>query len=198
MQWQRSYLAIFAGLALGLLGSGFAAAHGAGGGNGSAGHSASHGAGHGAGHGRGHRGASWHGRRGSSGRYRSGGQGGWGLPGHGFFFVSIPSYCKRVYWQGVPYYFADDVYYEWNGSVGAYEQVNPPAGLAESTQAPIVRELFVFPTKDQTIEQLERDREECRRWATDQVGPNPKAAASRADFLRAEGQCLEVRDYSVE
>lgn len=129
-----------------------------------------------------------------------GGHGGWILPGYGYYFVSIPSYCKLVYWEGVPYYYDDDVYYEWNGSVGAYEQVLPPAGLTESinTQAPALRDLFVFPNEGQTIEQLERDREECRRWAADQVGLDPKVAASRANFLRADGACLEARDYSVE
>jgi hypothetical protein len=128
---------------------------------------------------------------------RGGGQGALNLPGYGFYFVSIPSYCKLVYWEGVPYYYADDVYYEWSGSVGAYEQVQPPAGLAE-TQAPILRDLFVFPNADQTIERLERDREECQRWAADQVGLDPKVAANRGNYLRADEACLEARNYSVE
>src|SRR5258708_6224301 len=193
MHRQRSRLAIFVGLVLGLLGSGFVVAHGASGGSSSAGH--------GAGHGRSHHSASWHGAHGSTGRIRRGtGPGGWSLPGYGFYFVSIPSYCKLVYWDGVPYYYADDVYYEWSGSVGAYEQVHPPAGLAEriNTQAPVLRDLFVFPNGDQTIEQLERDREECHRWAADQVGLDPKVAANRANYLRADRACLEARDYSVE
>jgi hypothetical protein len=172
-------------------------AHGAGNGNSSAGHGAGFHSSR-AGRGYGHHRANWHGERGSSGRYRGGGQGGWSLPGYGFYFVSIPSYCKLVYWQGVPYYYADDVYYEWNGSVGAYEQVSPPSGLVEKTQAPVLRDLFVFPNGDQTIEQLEHDREECRRWAADQVGIDPKVAANRANYLRADGACLEARDYSVE
>jgi hypothetical protein len=194
MHRQQLRLATLAGLiSIGLWSSGFAVAHGASGGNSNAGH--------GAGHGRGHHRASWHGERGSNGRIRrGGGQGGWSLPGHGFYFVSIPSYCKLVYWDGVPYYYADDVYYEWNGSVGAYEQVLPPAGLAEriDTEAPVLRDLFVFPNGDQTIEQLERDREECQRWAADQVGLDPRVAANRANYLRADGACLEARDYSVE
>ena len=185
-------LAIFAGLVLGLWSSGFAVAHGTSGGNGSAGH--------GAGHARGHYRSGGHRERGLSGRYRIAGQGGWSLPGHGFYFASIPSYCKLVYWDGVPYYYADDVYYEWNGSVGAYEQVHPPTDLAESidNQAAELRDLFVFPNGDQTIEQLERDREDCQRWAADQVGLDPKVAANRANFLRADGACLEARDYNVE
>ncbi len=57
------------------------------------------------------------------------------MPGHGSYFVSIPAYCKLVYWDGVAYYYADDVYYEWSGSAGAYEQVQPPTGLAEKIDA---------------------------------------------------------------
>jgi hypothetical protein len=89
--------------------------------------------------------------------------------------------------------------------------VNPPAGLAEriDAQAPVVTELFVFPYGEQTNEQLERDSEECHRWAVQQVGFDPKAdaprakasdlsAAKRAEYLRADGACLEARDYHVE
>jgi hypothetical protein len=204
--------AILAGLiSIGFGRQEFAVAHGANGGNGSAGHGAgfhSSGSGHGHGH---HRGA-WHGDRGfSGGGNRGGDHRGWSVPGHGFFFASIPSYCRLVYWEGMPYYYADDVYYEWNGTAGAYREVQPPAGLAEEigVQAPMVTELFVFPNGDQTGEQLERDREACRGLAVEQAGFDPKAAppptkasdpsaAKRADYLRADAACLEARDYSVE
>jgi hypothetical protein len=195
MHRQSSRFATLAGLiCIGLGSSGFAVAHGASGGNSSAGH--------GAGHGRSHHRARWHGERGpiSSRIRRGGGDGGWVVPGYGFYFLSIPSYCALVYWDGVPYYYADDVYYQWNSSVGAYEQVQPPAGLAESinSQAPVSRDLFVFPNGGQTIEQLEHDREGCQQWAADQVGLDPKVAANRAKFLRADEACLEARHYSVE
>lgn len=199
MHRQQSRLATLAGLiSIGLWSSGFVVAHGASGGNGNGGHGAAH-SGR-TGRGNGHHKGSWHGERVSSGRYRGRGQGGWSVPGYGFYFASIPSYCELVYWDGAPYYYADDVYYEWSGTVGAYEQVQPPAGLAESinSRAPVLRDLFVFPNGDQTIEQLERDREECHQWAADQVGLDPKVAAKRANYLRAEGSCLEARDYSVE
>jgi hypothetical protein len=199
MHRQLSHLATLAGLiSIGLWSSGFAVAHGASGGNSNAGHGAgfhSSRTGRGSGH---HRGT-WHGERGSMILYR-GGQGGWSVPGHGFFFASIPSYCRLVYWEGVPYYYADDVYYEWSGTAGAYEQVQPPAGLTENinSQAPASRDWFVFPNGNQTNEQLERDREECHLWAADQIGLDPQVAAKRADYLRADGACLEARDYSVE
>ena len=212
MHQQRSRLGTLAALiSIELWSSGFAVSHGANGGNSSAGHGAgfhSSGSGHGHGH---HRGG-WRGARGTSGGgYRGGDHGGWSIPGHGFYFASIPSYCKLVYWEGAPYYYADDIYYEWNGTAGAYQEVQPPAGLAEqiAAQAPVVTELFVFPNGNQSNEELERDREACHRWTVQQVGFDPKAAAppikasdrsvaKRADYLRADEACLEAHDYSVE
>ena len=212
MYRQRARLATLAVLiSIGLASSGFAVARGANGSNGGAAHGAgfrSSSRGHGHGH---HRGG-WHGRRSpGDGGYLGGAHGGWDIPGRGYYFASIPTYCKLVYWEGVPYYYADDIYYEWNGTAGAYQEVQPPAGLAEKidAQAPAVTELFVFPNGDQTSEQVERDREACHRWAIEQVGFDPKAAASptnavdglaakRANYLRADEACLEARDYSVE
>jgi hypothetical protein len=194
MHQQRSRLAILASLiSIGLWSSGFAAAHGASGGN--------NGGGHGVGHGHGHHRGGWYGERGSRGGADRGGEHrGWSVPGHGSYFVSIPAYCKLVYWDGVAYYYADDVYYEWSGSAGAYEQVQPPTGLADriNAQAPLGTELFVFPNGNQTLEQLERDRRECHRWADQQVGFDLKEAATRADYLRADEACLEARDYIVQ
>jgi hypothetical protein len=205
MHRQRSRFATLAGLiSIGLGSAGFAIAHGANGGNGGNG---------GHGHGHGHHRGGWLGERGSGGGGGYGGRkpGGWSIPGHGYFFASIPSYCKLVYWEGVPYYYADDLYYEWNGSAGAYQEVPPPVGLAEqiAAQAPVMTELFVFPNGDQSNEQLERDREACHRWAVQQVGFDPTTAASHikasdpsaaklANYLRADAACLEAHDYRVE
>jgi hypothetical protein len=213
MHPQRSRLPVFAGLiSIGLWSSGFAVAHGANGGNSGSGHGAGfHSSG--VGHGHGHRRGDWRGARGSSSSGYRGGDvhGGWSLQGHGFYFASIPSYCRLFYWDGALYYYADDVYYEWSSSVGAYQEVQPPAGLAEQidAQSPAVTELFVFPNGDQTNEQLERDRQACHRSAVQQAGFDPAAegprtkamdrsAAKRADYLRADEACLEARDYSVE
>lgn len=212
MYRQRPLIVTVAGLiSMGLWSSGFVFAHGAGGGNGSAGHGVGfHGSG--SGHGRSHHRGDWRGERGAGGDgYRGGDRGGWSIPGHGFYFASIPAYCRLFYWEGAPYYYAGDIYYEWNGSVGAYQEVQPPAGLAQqvAAQAPVATELFVFPNGDQSNEQLERDRQACHRWAVQQVGFDPKATAPRikasdrsatehANYLRADAACLEAHDYSVE
>lgn len=195
-------------MSVALCSAGLALAHGGGGGHGGAGHGGgSHrsGAGH-------HRGGG--GRAAASGpggRYRGINPGGWHIPGYGYFFSSIPAYCRLVYWGGAAYYTADDVYYEWNGSVGAYQEVQPPAGLPEqlAAQAPVMAEPFVFPNGDQSNEDLERDRETCQRWAVSQSDFDPHAAvtdikvspglaAQRQNYLRAEAACLAAHDYSVE
>jgi hypothetical protein len=211
MYRQRSHLVTLAGLiSIGLWSSVVAFAHGASGGNSSAGHGLGF---HSSGsvHGRGHHRGDWRGEHGTRGDGYRGDHRGWSIPGHGFYFASIPSYCRLVYWEGASYFYADDIYYEWNGTVGAYQEVQPPAGLAEqiAAQATVMTELFVFPNGDQSNEQLERDREACHRWAVQQVGFEPKAAAphiktanrlvaEHAYYLRADQACLEAHDYSVE
>ena len=118
----------------------------------------------------------------------------------------------------MPYYYADDNFYQWNDNAAQYETVQPPPGLVNQvqTQAPVARELFIYPKAGQSNEQLARDREECHRWAVGQSGYDPSAVATssgsttttqaaanstpekRADYLRADGACLEGRNYSVE
>lgn len=164
-----------------------AQAHG--GGAGGAGH------GHGAGHGRGKH---WGGRRdGSGGRAGSGGgwvrgaYHGWSIPGRGDYITSLPTYCRPVYWEGVAYFYGGGVFYEWDSTVGAYEEVQPPSGLA-AVEAPPAVELFVFPENGQSDRRLEWDRVECRRLAVEQ------SAAAGAARLPAERSCLESRGYLVQ
>lgn len=201
---------------------GVAFAHG-GGGHGGGGGGGGHGGGsHGGG---GHYGGRYGGRYGGwRGGYGYGGfYGGWG---YGLFFASLPWYYDTYWWNGVPYYYADDVYYQWNGDAAEYQTVQPPAGLVDQvkTQTPAARELFMYPKAGQTTEQQAHDRAECHLWAVTEAGfdptspPNPSAnpsanplpnasanastssdsASKRTDYLRADRACLEGRNYSVE
>lgn len=227
MRKKRVLWSVAAGVALIVAGSSaFAFAHSGGGGGGG---------GHGGG---GHHGGGYHGLgiyggggypAGWRGRWRGGGDGyGWYAGGfyggsgglrYGLLFATLPWYCETYWWGGVPYYYADDNYYQWNDGADAYETVEPPLGLVDQlqTQAPATRELFIFPDAGQSNEQLARDREDCHRWAAAQVGFDPRAAAAgsagtaatssssadataakRADYLRADGACLIGRNYSVQ
>ncbi len=236
MRNTRKHGIVAASLALIAVGSsGLAFAHsggggGHGGGGGGHGGGGFHGGGRGGGfYGGGYRGG-WHGGGGGYrggwrggggygyGWYRGGFYGGWGGLGYGLFFATLPWYYDTYWWDGVPYYYADDNYYQWNNSAAEYETVQPPPGLVDQvqTQAPAMRELFIYPKAGQSNEQLARDREDCHRWAVGQSGFDPTATGAssasppansepagpsttkRANYLRAEGACLIGRNYSVE
>jgi hypothetical protein len=188
-------------------------AHGGGGGGGG------HGGGYGGGHGGGYGGGGGRGGRGGFGhrgfRGRGFGYGGFGfyddfgLLGYGLYFDALPYYYSTYWWGGVPYYYANDNFYQWNGSVGQYETVRAPQSLANQVTAQGADiNLFAYPTNGQTAEQQATDRVECQQWATGQAGiaspPVGSAAtisvpaAKRQDYLRAQAACLQGRGYSVK
>jgi len=146
----------------------------------------------------------WHAGRVLGGRaYPPPRRAGWHVNGHGFFFASLPPYCRLAYWEGVPFYYADDLYYEWNADAGAYEQVQPPAGLLDSLNArpSAATELFVFPDGGQSNAQLREDQDECRRFAVQEVGIDTELRAGNGEreaIRHADAACLEARHYSVQ
>jgi len=168
----------------------------------------------------GHGGFSGHygGYRGGYGGYRGGygwrgGYGfygpwgwGWGGLGLGLYFATLPLYYSTLWWEGVPYYYADSTYYRWNGTVNQYETVSPPPdlrGQAEGQPAG-ASELIAYPKNGQNAEQQGKDKFECHRWAAAQTGFDPTQAAgpavtgNRSDYSRAQAACLEGRGYSVK
>lgn len=155
------------------------------------------------GHGGWDHGGGWHGGW-HGGYYR-----GWGYFGAGLYLGALPWYYSTYYWGGVPYYYADSTYYRWNGAVRLYEVATAPArrGASAAPQPAASTELFMYPKGGQSTEQQARDKYECHRWAADQTGFDPTQAGSgvtpkstatqRAGYLRADGACLEGRNYSV-
>jgi hypothetical protein len=197
--------AIVLAAGLGLSAAPFAQAHGVGGG---------FGGGHGGGFRAGHGGRVGFGGRGGLdyGRFGYGGLGfyGFGLFGYGLFFDALPLYYSTYWWGGTPYYYANDNFYQWNGSVGQYETVRPPQNLVSqvaATQALENVSLFAYPRNGQTSAEQATDRFECQRWATGQTGVDSSRAggtvlvapspAGRQKYLRAESACLEGRGYSL-
>lgn len=159
-----------------------------------------------------------YGWRGYGGWYRGWG---WGGLGYGLFFGALPWYYSTYWWNGVPYYYADNTYYIWNRAVGQYETVSPPpevANQAGSSAAPEGSKLFAYPKNGQTPEQQSKDRIECEQWAAAQTGFDPTVAGGvagstpgatampaaipspvmRQDYLRAQSACLGGRGYSVQ
>jgi len=141
-----------------------------------------------------------------------GGYGGWYGPwgwagvGLGLYVATLPLYYSTVWWEGVPYYYADDVYYRWDPAVSQYETVSPPPEVHGEAAAPspgVSGTLIVYPKNGQTEEQLGKDKFECHRWAAGQTGFDPTQATGaapgkRSDYFRAQAACLEGRGYTVK
>lgn len=128
----------------------------------------------------------------------------------GAFVPILPPFYTTVWFAGLPYYYANDTYYTWNGGQREYQVVAPPNEneSAGTTQQPTSDTLFVYPKNGQSSEQQSRDRYECHHYAVEQTGYDPTqagggvasdiAASKRADYFRAEGACLDARGYSVK
>jgi hypothetical protein len=124
-----------------------------------------------------------------------GGFGWWGWPGYGLFLATLPLYYSTYWWNGVPYYYANDNYYVWNSGLGGYQTVAPPPQVSNQAAAPRGdKDLFAYPKTGQSAEQQNRDRQECRTWAASQTG----GATDGEGSLRAQAACLEGRGYSVK
>ena len=143
----------------------------------------------------------------------------WGWPGYGLFLATLPLYYSTLWWGGVPYYYAYDNYYVWDGTAGGYVAVTPPPEVLNQSayppgaapppgaaappgaalppwaeSPPGGAELFAYPKNAQSDEQQQRDKQECRAWAAAQAGAG---GPNRGDNLRAQTACLEARGYSV-
>jgi hypothetical protein len=143
--------------------------------------------------------------------YRRGGAG-WVVvgPPFGLFVPLLPPFYTTVWFAGVPYYYANDTYYLWDGDQQQYQVVEPPTGIdpGGTTEPPPSDTLFVYPRNGQTSDQQSRDRYECHHWAVEQTGYDPTqerggvspaaAAGKRAEYFRAAVACLDARGYTVK
>jgi hypothetical protein len=131
------------------------------------------------------------------------------------WFLPILPLAYATYWYGgVPYYYANDVYYTWNPDYDGYTATDPPpasesapadgaavapAQAADGTAqsyAPAqgdVSQVFMYPKNGQNEQQQSTDKQECQRWASDQVG----LGSNGPDYRRAFIACVEGRGYSA-
>lgn len=149
----------------------------------------------------------------------------WYAPGPGGFIVTVPPpglvvsvlppFATTVWLGGVPYYYANDVYYQWQPGMNSYEVVAPPPGAdqpgappaAPASQAP-GNDFFIYPKNGQSQEQQSQDRYECHSWASNQTGFDPtkpgggvppeQNGAKHDQYRRAMTACLEARGYSIQ
>lgn len=137
--------------------------------------------------------------------------------GGGFaWFLPILPLAYATYWySGIPYYYANDVYYTWNPSYDGYVATDPPPvgdsggsadvggpppgdadaqNLGPGPGGPVAGQIFMYPKNGQSAEQQAADRAECQKWATDQAG---QVAQNGSDYNRAMVACVEGRGYSA-
>ena len=145
--------------------------------------------------------------------------------GVGFsWFLPVLPLAYATYWYGgIPYYYANDVYYTYNpgydgyvatdpppvadssggdGSAGAAAPGAPPPNAIQSQPAPgagdqagaVAGQVFMYPKNGQSAEQQATDKAECQQWAAQQAG---QVAQNGSDYQRAMSACVEGRGYSA-
>lgn len=130
------------------------------------------------------------------------------MPPVGVTIPILPPFHTTIWVGGVPYYYADGVYYQWRPAERVYVVSEPPQESSVATMPAEPEELFIYPKQGQSEAQVAADRYECHRWAREQSGFDPtqppanisesQLAAKRSDYRRAITACLEARGYSVK
>jgi hypothetical protein len=132
-------------------------------------------------------------------------------PPSGLFLTVLPPFYTTVWLGGAPYYYADNVYYQWQPSANGYAVVDPPSDADQPGTAPQgapADDFFIYPKNGQTQEQQAQDQYECHDWSKGQTGFDPTqqgggvapgdTGSRREQYQRAMTACLEARGYSVK
>ncbi len=127
----------------------------------------------------------------------------------------LPLAYATYWYDSVPYYYANDVYYTWNPEYQGYTATDPPpvdqtatdvgvdasggpavapGSAGGSPGADVGAQLFMYPKNGQSQEQQSADKRECQQWAVDHAGAD---AANASDYRRAMMACVEGRGYSA-
>ncbi len=125
--------------------------------------------------------------------------------GFAWFLPVLPLAYATYWWGGVPYYYANDVYYTWNPGYDGYVATDPPPVADEQggAQPPMEQpppeagsaQVFMYPKNGQSEQQQSTDRRECQQWAASQAGAD---GANAPDYRRALVACVEGRGYSAQ
>ncbi len=116
-----------------------------------------------------------------------------------WFLPTLPGVYSTYWYDGIPYYYANDAYYIWDPGYDGYVATDPPPVASAADAQPASpndggAQIFMYPKNGQSAEQQREDRIACERWAADQVG---NAGTNSADYRRAMTACAEGRGYSV-
>ena len=128
-------------------------------------------------------------------------------PPIGIVVPVLPPFYTTIWFGGIPYYYANDIYYVWRADLNAYQVTEPPLEESEPPPPLVAEELFAYPKEGQSEEKQAEDRYACHRWGVEQTGYDPtqpprglpvsELSRLRADYQRAMKACLEGRGYSV-
>jgi hypothetical protein len=138
----------------------------------------------------------------------------WGYP---WFLGALPGVYATYWWGGIPYYYANDVYYTWNSGYNGYVVTDPPpvdtgtsdgsyqstspADAGEPGSSTGGAEVYAYPKSGQSEDQQATDRYECHKWAVAQSGfdpTRPQTGGSVEDYHRAMAACMDGRGYSTK
>jgi len=130
------------------------------------------------------------------------------LPPIGVAIPVLPPFYTVIWVGGIPYYYANGIYYVWYPAQQAYVVTSPPPESAVSDQPAEPEKLFIYPKQGQSEQQQAEDRYQCHQWATKESGYDPTRVGGnvaeveyfnkREDYQRAMKACLEARGYSVK
>jgi hypothetical protein len=130
------------------------------------------------------------------------------IPPPGLVVPVLPPFYTTIWVGGIPYYYADGVYYHWRSDYRGYVVTEPPPESEVEEKPAVPEQLFIYPKTGQSEEQQATDRYECHRWAVDQTGFDPTQPGGnvpaeqlpdmREEYQRAMKACLEARNYSVQ
>ena len=136
-------------------------------------------------------------------------------PGFSWFLPVLPLAYATYWYSGVPYYYANDVYYTYDPGSEGYVATDPPPvaegtgagaeGASVGSGAPPSAEMapndgaaagqiFMYPKNGQSAEQQSADKADCQQWAAQQAG---EVAQNEPDYQRAMAACVEGRGYSA-
>ncbi|HEY1899105.1 MAG TPA: hypothetical protein VGG49_04840 [Steroidobacteraceae bacterium] len=126
---------------------------------------------------------------------------GWSYP---FLLGALPALYATYWWDGVPYYYVNDVYYTWNAGDNGYIATDPPpvsgdysddvnaaaaaagpdsANSQDATPQDVAPAgpapgIIAYPRNGQSDQQQSKDKFECHNWAKGQTGFDPTSQSS--------------------
>jgi hypothetical protein len=129
-------------------------------------------------------------------------------PPRGLVISVLPPFYSTVWFGGVPYYYADNVYYNWQPDQNGYAVVDPPDDADSPSPTPdnAQQDLIIYPKNGQSKDQQAADQFECHNWAKGQTGFDPTqpgggqpggSAMNRSNYDRAMSACLQARGYQI-